>query len=84
MATGSRHSVLDLVEAAFSHAGLYWKDYVYTDQKFLRPAEVEHLIGDPSKAISKLGWRPSVDFNRLVEMMVDADMERVSREVKTQ
>ena len=57
---------------------------MYTDQKFLRPAEVEHLIGDPSKAISKLGWRPSVDFNRLVEMMVDADMERVSREVKTQ
>ena len=84
IATGISHSVLDLVEAAFSHAGLHWKDYVYTDQKFLRPAEVEHLIGDPSKAISKLGWRPSVDFNRLVEMMVDADMERVSREVKTQ
>lgn len=84
IATGISHSVLNLVEAAFSHAGLHWKDYVHTDQKFLRPAEVEHLIGDPSKAISKLGWRPSVDFNRLVEMMVDADMERVSREVKTQ
>ena len=84
IATGISHSVLNLVEAAFSHAGLPWKDYVHTDQKFLRPAEVEHLIGDPSKAISKLGWRPSVDFNQLVEMMVDADMERVSREVKTQ
>jgi len=78
IATGISHSVLNLVEVAFSHAGLDWQDYVHTDQKFLRPAEVEHLIGDPSKAISELDWRPSVDFNRLVEMMVDADMARVA------
>jgi GDPmannose 4,6-dehydratase len=77
IATGISHSVRDLVAAAFSHAGLSWEDYVRTDPAFLRPAEVEHLIGDASKATRHLGWTPTVDFKRLVGMMVDADVERL-------
>ena len=79
---GVAHSVKDLVEAAFAHAGLDWQQYVRTDPRFLRPAEVDHLIGDPSKAQRQLGWQPSVDFTRLVQMMVDADIARHSREAK--
>jgi len=79
---GVAHSVKDLVEAAFSHAGLDWQQYVRTDPRFLRPAEVDHLIGDPSKAHRQLGWQPSVDFTRLVQMMVDADIARHSRDAK--
>jgi len=76
IATGKTHSVRDLVDVAFSHAGLDWKKYVKQDPRFLRPAEVDLLIGDPSKAKSALGWKPEVDFQGLVEMMVDADIER--------
>jgi GDPmannose 4,6-dehydratase len=79
---GVAHSVKDLVEAAFAHAGLDWQQYVRTDPRFLRPAEVDHLIGDPSKAHRQLGWQPSVDFTRLVQMMVDADIARHSRDAK--
>jgi len=79
---GVAHSVKDLVEAAFSHAGLDWQQHVRPDPRFLRPAEVDHLIGDPSKAQRQLGWQPSVDFTRLVQMMVDADIARHSREAK--
>jgi GDPmannose 4,6-dehydratase len=78
IATGISHSVRDLVEVAFSHAGLEWRKHVILDPKLLRPAEVEHLIGDSTKARSKLGWKPSVDFSGLVKMMVDADLERVA------
>jgi GDPmannose 4,6-dehydratase len=78
IATGIAHSVQDLVEIAFSRAGLDWKKYVKLDPKLIRPAEVDHLIGDSSKARTKLGWMPAVDFKRLVEMMVDADIERLS------
>jgi GDPmannose 4,6-dehydratase len=79
IATGHSHSVQDLVELAFGHVGLDWQKYVRLDPKFLRPAEVDHLIGDPAKAKAALGWKPDVDFAGLVRMMVDADMERLSR-----
>ena len=73
------HSVRELVEIAFGHAGLDWQDFVKEDPAFLRPAEVDHLIGDPRKAKAKFGWTPSVDFDGLVKMMVDADLERHSK-----
>jgi GDPmannose 4,6-dehydratase len=77
ISTGISHSVRDLVETAFSHVGLDWQRYVNTDPRFLRPAEVEHLIGDSSKARKLLDWTPSVDFEGLVRMMVDADVKRL-------
>ena len=76
IATGVSHSVQDLVQTAFSHVGLEWQEYVRTDPSFLRPAEVDHLIGDSSRARAELGWQPTVDFKALVTMMVDADLER--------
>ena len=78
IATGKSHSVQELVEVAFSHAGLDWRPHVRTDPAYIRPAEVDHLIGNPAKAAQDLGWRPSVDFEELVRMMVDADLERLS------
>src|SRR5437879_3464043 len=78
IATGVSHSVRDLVEVAFGHAGLDWRKHVTLDPKLIRPAEVEHLIGDSTKAEAQLGWKPEVDFARLVKMMVDADLERVA------
>jgi GDPmannose 4,6-dehydratase len=77
VATGVAHSVENLVEVAFGHVGLNWHDYVRKDPRFLRPAEVDHLIGDSSKARRVLGWEPQVDFGGLVRMMVDADLERL-------
>ena len=76
ISTGVSHSVRDLVQTAFSHVGLDWQTHVNTDARLLRPAEVEHLVGDSSKASRVLGWTPSVDFDRLVRMMVDADVKR--------
>jgi len=78
IATGISKSVRDLVEVAFGHAGLDWRRHVKLDPKLIRPAEVEHLIGDATKARMQLGWAPSVDFAGLVKMMVDADVRRVS------
>jgi GDPmannose 4,6-dehydratase len=78
IATGISHSVRDLVEVAFGHVGLDWRKHVTLDPKLIRPAEVEHLIGDNTKARTQLGWQPSVDFAGLVKMMVDADLERVA------
>ena len=78
IATGESHSVRDLVQIAFGHVGLDWQKYVRLDPKFLRPAEVDHLIGDASKARATLGWTPDVDFSRLVTMMVDADLARLT------
>ena len=80
IATGKSHSVRELVDVAFARAGLDWQKFVTLDPKFLRPAEVDHLIGDASKARNALGWQPEVDFHGLVTMMVDADVERVSRQ----
>ena len=77
IATGKEHSVQDLVEIAFDHLGLKWKDYVVTDPALLRPAEVDHLVGDHSKAKKELGWEPQVSFQKLIEMMVEADMDRL-------
>ena len=81
VATGVKHSVRELVDVAFAHAGLDPARYVRTDPALLRPAEVNHLCGDAGKAREKLGWRPKVDFRELVEMMVDADLQRVRREI---
>jgi GDPmannose 4,6-dehydratase len=78
VATGVSHSVQELVEVACAHAGLDWKSCVRQDPKLLRPAEVDHLIGDASKARHKLAWAPEVDFTHLIEMMVDADIRRLS------
>jgi GDPmannose 4,6-dehydratase len=78
IATGESHSVRELVEVAFGHVGLDWQKYVTLDKRFLRPAEVDHLIGDPAKAAATLGWKPEVDFIGLVKMMVDADLARHS------
>src|SRR5215831_9918561 len=78
IATGVSHSVRDLVEIAFAHAGLDWQRHVRVDPALLRPAEVEHLLGDASKARAELGWKPTVDFRQLVEMMVDADLQRLA------
>jgi GDPmannose 4,6-dehydratase len=83
IATGVTHTVKKLVEVAFSHAGLDWQKYVKIDQRFIRPAEVDLLIGDPAKAKKTLGWEPTVDFEGLVKMMVDADLERLRRTVDT-
>jgi GDPmannose 4,6-dehydratase len=74
IATGVSHSVRNLIEIAFSHAGLDWQKHVKVDPALMRPAEVDHLLGDPSKARAELGWAPSVNFKQLVEMMVDADI----------
>jgi GDPmannose 4,6-dehydratase len=76
IATGESHSVEELVSIAFNHVGLRWQDFVREDPAFLRPAEVDHLIGDPSKAKNTFGWTPTVSFDGLVRMMVDADLER--------
>src|SRR5437867_234104 len=78
IATGVSHSVRELIEIAFAHAGLEWQKHVRVDPALLRPAEVEHLLGDASKARAELGWTPTVDFRQLVEMMVDADLERLA------
>jgi GDPmannose 4,6-dehydratase len=80
IATGIAHSVRDLVEIAFDHVGLDWRKHVTQDPSLIRPAEVDHLIGDASKARAKLGWTPTVDFKTLVELMVDADLKRLSAE----
>ena len=80
IATGKTHSVQELVEVAFSFVDLDWRDYVVQDPKFMRPAEVDLLIGDSSLAERDLGWKPDVAFRELIEMMVEADLERLRRE----
>ena len=78
ISTGISHSVKELVQIAFERVGLDWEKHVKLDPAFLRPAEVDHLLGDCSKAKTELGWEPKVDFRGLVEMMVDADMARLT------
>jgi GDPmannose 4,6-dehydratase len=77
IATSETHSVQELVEIAFERVGLDWREHVRTDPKFVRPAEVDLLLGDASKARAELGWKPRVGFRQLVEMMVDADVARL-------
>ena len=76
VATGRTHSVRDFLQIAFSHVGLNYEDYVVIDPAFIRPAEVELLLGNATKARDQLGWTPNVSFEQLVTMMVDADMDR--------
>ena len=80
VATGESHSVKEFVEAAFGHAGLNWAEHVEIDPRYLRPTEVDFLLGDPSKASAALGWKPTVKFDGLVKMMVDADIELARQE----
>ena len=80
IATGISHSVRDLVKIAFDHAGLDWEKHVKVDPSLLRPAEVDHLIGDAAKG-RQLGWEPTVSFDRMISMMVDADLERLRGQV---
>jgi GDPmannose 4,6-dehydratase len=75
VATGDTHSVEEFLKVAFGHVNLDWHDYVVQDERFMRPAEVDLLVGDPSKAGQKLGWEPDVSFEQLVQMMVDADIK---------
>ena len=83
LATGETHTVEEFVEAAFSTVGLTWQDHVEIDPAFVRPAEVDLLLGDASKAKQLLGWQPRIKFPDLVALMVEADMERVKRKMKT-
>jgi GDPmannose 4,6-dehydratase len=77
--TGIAHSVRDFVSTAFNHIGLAWQKYVVTDPRFMRPAEVEFLLANKTKAETVLKWKPEVDFTGLVKMMVDADIERLTK-----
>ncbi|HEY8207187.1 MAG TPA: GDP-mannose 4,6-dehydratase, partial [Myxococcaceae bacterium] len=77
VATGETHTVRELCEIAFARVGLDWQKHVFVDQQFVRPAEVDLLVGNPAKAKRKLGWEPKVRFRELVEMMVDADLEKL-------
>ena len=77
--TGETHSVEEFLELAFSHVGLSWRDYVVQDEAFMRPAEVDLLIADPSKAKQVLGWEPTVSFPELVSMMVESELKMVAK-----
>lgn len=80
LATGETHTVQEFLELAFKEVGLDYSDYVQTSEKYYRPNEVNHLLGDPSKAKSKLGWEPEFDFKSLVKLMVESDLELAERE----
>ncbi len=80
LATGETHTVQEFVELAFNEVGLNWKDYVVTSEKYQRPNEVNHLLGDPSKAKKMLNWKPELDFKGLVKLMVESDIELAERE----
>jgi GDPmannose 4,6-dehydratase len=81
VATGETHSVKELVELSFSAVGLDWEQHVVIDERFLRPAEVDLLVGDPSRAEKILGWHREVDFPTLVQMMVEADVALVKSQL---
>jgi len=76
IATGETHSIQEFVEKAFEHVDLVWQDYVKQDERFMRPADVDVLIGDTTKATQKLGWKPEIKFDELVKIMVDSDVKR--------
>ncbi len=82
IATGIKHTVRELCQVAFEHVGLDWEKYVVVDERFYRPADVNTLCGDATKARDELGWKPKTSFQELVHMMVDTDMQRVERELK--
>ena len=74
IATGEAHTVREFCEIAFARAGLDWEQYVRVDERYFRPSEVDHLLGDATKARERLGWTPTLDFEDLVHRMVDADL----------
>jgi GDPmannose 4,6-dehydratase len=78
VSTDETHSVREFCELAFDHVGLNWEDHVVIDEKYFRPAEVDLLVGDSTKARSELGWKPKVSFEELVKSMVDADLDLLS------
>ncbi len=80
VATGETHSVREFCEVAFGHVGLDWHEHVVIDERFFRPAEVDLLVGDPSRAAEVLGWTPTTTFDELVRSMVDADLDAVARQ----
>ena len=80
IATGESHSVTELVERAFGHVGLDWREYMSNDSRLYRPAEIYELRGDASKARNKFGWQPTVSFDRLIEMMVNSEMDFLTRQ----
>jgi GDPmannose 4,6-dehydratase len=80
IATGESHSVREFLEKAFDYVGLDWRKYVESDARYLRPTEVDFLLGDASKARTKLGWKPKIGFDQLVKMMVDHDLELAERD----
>ncbi len=80
LATGVGYTIKDFLNASFGHAGLEWQEYVKFDERYLRPTEVDALIGDPSKALDKLGWEPTVDGLELARLMVDADVTALDKE----
>src|SRR5262249_2791476 len=82
IATGETHSVRDFLEEAFSYLGLSWQEYLKIDSKYYRPAEVELLIGDASKARTKLGWKPQTKFKELVHLMTNADFKLAQQEMR--
>lgn len=80
IATGESHSVTELVETVFNHVGLNWREYISNDARLYRPAEIYELRGDAGKARKRLGWEPTVSFHRLIEMMVDAEVDSLTRQ----
>ncbi|MCH1416784.1 MAG: GDP-mannose 4,6-dehydratase, partial [Flavobacteriales bacterium] len=80
LATGSTHTVKEFAQLAFDSVGLDWEDYILISEKYFRPNEVNHLLGDYSKAKNKLGWEPKTNFNDLVKMMVESDMLLAEKE----
>ena len=80
LATGETHTVKEFAKKAFNHVGLNWEDYVLTSEKYSRPNEVHHLLGDPSKAKNILGWEPKTSFDELVKKMIESDLELAKRE----
>jgi GDPmannose 4,6-dehydratase len=80
VATGEAHSVRELCELAFGHVGLDYRKHVDLDPAYYRPTEVDYLLGDPSKATAKLGWKPRTTFRELVRIMMEADLELAARE----
>ena len=82
VSTDETHSVREFCELAFAHAGLDWNEHVVQDEQFMRPAEVDLLVGDSSHARATLGWKPTVGFQELVRMMVDADVDLLSGKLR--
>ena len=80
LASGETHTVQEFVEIAFNYVGLNWADYVVTSEKYYRPNEVNHLLGDPTKAKKQLGWKPELDFKGLVDLMVESDIKLAQQE----